>query len=390
MPRTRVLFLIPSLAACGAEAQLVTLVNGLDPDRFAKTLVTFEPESDLLPRVRQPEVTVIRLERRRWLDRGLARSIAEVIDQKAVDVVHTTLQIALLHGWLASRRSRRRPRLVNTIHTTRNRDLKGEVSQRLLWGPLQRACSRVVFVSERQAEHWLSRYPGLKERSRVIRNGVDPQHFAPESWRQAGRSLRSRLGISREALVVGCLAAFRPEKGHQLLLKAFAGLPEDAVLLLAGSGQCLPEVQAAASRLGLGARAHFLGRIEEVRPVLAACDLTVLASTAVETFSMAMLESLSMAVPVVATDIGGAAEAVLPGRTGALVPAGDAAALRQALLALGTDRQRVRHMGAAGRQLVLERFTHARMIQAFATVLKRHQDGSPWLPLAGHTLPPAR
>jgi glycosyltransferase involved in cell wall biosynthesis len=114
---------------------------------------------------------------------------------------------------------------------------------------------------------------------------------------------------------------------------------------------------------------QFLGLVADVWPVLAAADVSVLASTAVETFSIAMLESMAAALPMVASRIGGMEEAVTNGETGLLLPPGDTAALRDALVLLHADRDLARRMGQAGRVRVERDFTVERMAEATAAVL---------------------
>jgi glycosyltransferase involved in cell wall biosynthesis len=107
----------------------------------------------------------------------------------------------------------------------------------------------------------------------------------------------------------------------------------------------------------------------DVRPLLAGSNISVLASTA-ETFSIAMLESLAMEVPVVATDIGGASEAIQNGQTGLLVPPDDVTALASAIEHLIKDQRVRRQMGQSGRDFIKRRFTQRGMRAATSEVLK--------------------
>jgi len=205
---------------------------------------------------------------------------------------------------------------------------------------------------------------GKKE---VVYNGVDASFFDPTPFIEKGRTVREKLGIAIDARVVSCIAGFRPQKGHRFLLDAMGRL-EGVHLLLAGDGPLRGELEAMVGDMELGRRVHFLGNVADVRPVLAASDITVLASTA-EAFSMAMLESMAMETPVVATDVGGLAEAILPGETGFLVPPGDGTALAEALDEALGDHKQLRRMGRQARRLALDRFTKAEMVRRTAEVL---------------------
>jgi glycosyltransferase involved in cell wall biosynthesis len=94
-----------------------------------------------------------------------------------------------------------------------------------------------------------------------------------------------------------------------------------------------------------------------------------LASTAVETFSMAMLESMSMGVPVIATNIGGLKEAIIPGENGMLVPPGDPVALCRAMQEAAENRERFAAYGIRARQLVIANFSVNAMAKATETIL---------------------
>ena len=364
----RTLFILPSLRRAGAQAQTVDLLNAMG-DGFAKNLLVYEGNLDLLGRLNREKVDFIHIQRRKKLDMDLVRAIARVIDQREIQVVHCTLQFAFLMGWLATRFSKRKPPLVASIHTTLNVSLKEELLDRLLYRRILRNCEKIIFVCETQEKYWSGKFPELGEKAAVVYNGVDADHFSPGKAADKGRSLRLKHHIGDNSFVFCCIAGFRKEKGHDLLVRAFSEIGEDSHLLLAGEGEFKPGIEELVSRLGLSERVHFLGNVEDVRPVLEATDVSVLSSTAVETFSIAMLESMAMEVPVVATDIGGLKEAVIPGRTGELVPPGNFIALRGAMVRRLEDRRGTAEMGRQARKEVLRRFTVEKMRENTEQVL---------------------
>jgi len=203
----------------------------------------------------------------------------------------------------------------------------------------------------------------------VVYNGVDPAAYEPRTARAGGAELRRRLGIAADSNVISCIAGLRPEKGHTFLFDAFAGLSGSPWLLLAGDGPERSRLENLTKGLRARDRVCFLGEVRDVRPVISASDVTVLASTAVETFSMAMLESMAMEVPVVATDIGGLSEAIHVGETGDLVPAGDASALRASLQRMLDGDDERRRMGLRGRELIAAEFSVHAMTHATDTLL---------------------
>lgn len=358
------LFVVPTLRRAGAETQIIDLVNGLDSQAIRADLVVFERDIAQIDRVNQSFVTFKQFVRKGKYNFSFVRAMARYFDERDVKVIHCTMQFSLLVTWLALRFSRCRPKLVVAIHTTINVGRKEELLDQLLYRRLFRACECIIFVCHSQAQYWLSKYPELEAKSTVIYNGVDPAAYDPAKFEESGINFRREQGIPAGSRVIVNIAGFRREKGHDILIDAFATLPGEPHLVLAGDGECRKEVSQKIAFMGLEDRVHFLGNIDDVRPVLAASSLSVLASTAVETFSMAMLESLSMAVPMVATDIGGLKEAILPGITGDLVPIGDADALARAMRTILEDEQSLAAMGRQARQLIKDKFSKRGMIEA--------------------------
>lgn len=368
--KKKVLFIVPSLARAGAESQLVSLANGLDPTLFEKHVLWFERRDDLASQI-DDSVIQIRLRRKERLDLSLVRQISAVIEERNIDVVHSTLLIALFYAWFGRLLSRRKPPLVAAIHTTRNWDWRSEMFDRVLYRWLLMSCNAVVFVCDAQRQYWVKRFPFLERTAHRVYNGIDIERFKVVLDQKARRVCREKLGFADSSTVALCVAAMRPEKGHAILLDAMSLLRERCPglrLLLAGDGVLRPDIERRIAALGLEDRVYCLGLVPDVRDVLPLADFSVLPSTS-ETFSMAMLESMAMGVPPLATDVGGAAEAVQPGLTGSLVEPGDPEALAAAMLALSRDPANCRKMGERGRELVRERFTREKMIEETGRLL---------------------
>ena len=360
----RVLFVLPSLRRGGAETQVVDLVNGLDPIRFEKHLLVFESDPVLLERVDRTQVKFYHCPRKSRFDLDVARQIANVIDNEKIDLVHCSLQIALFMGWLGIRFSKRKPPLVLAVHTTVNVSKRDDWFDKYLYQWLMRGCRKVIFVCQAQEAYWQAKFPFLRTKSQVIYNGVDTDYFDPAQFVESGQSFRQGVGIPADGRVISHIAGFRPEKGHGILIEAFERVLSacpDVYLCLAGDGVMRPSIESMVSAKGLNGRVMFLGNVSDVRPMLAGSDISVIASTAVETFSIAMLESMAMRVPMVATNVGGTAEAVRNMKTGILVEVGDAGALAEGMLfMIRHDSERVR-MGNASRELVIEEFAEKNM-----------------------------
>jgi glycosyltransferase involved in cell wall biosynthesis len=192
------------------------------------------------------------------------------------------------------------------------------------------------------------------KRTAIIAPGLTREHIE-RCW-VAGRSnLIPQIGI------VGRIA---PWKGQDVFLEAAAlllreGFPAHFRIVgspLFGEEALERHLRELASNLGIQEHVEFLG-FSDVPAILRSLDVLVHASKIPEPFGQVIIEGLAAELPVIATDGGGAREVIENGRTGLLVPLGDARALAQALAQLLTQPERARCLAAAGRQHVLEHFT---------------------------------
>ena len=192
---------------------------------------------------------------------------------------------------------------------------------------------------------------------RLIYNGIEP-----EVPRQDKRTARAALGLDDEALIGIVVANLIPYKGHGDLIEALALaapklLPDWQILCVGADNDLRPELETLVAARGLAGHVRFLGQRRDVDRLLAAADFGVLPSRANEGFSNAILESMRAGLPMVVTDVGGNAEAIVDGATGFVVPPADAAALSTALLRLAHDPALRRRLGGAGRKRVATTFT---------------------------------
>lgn len=163
----------------------------------------------------------------------------------------------------------------------------------------------------------------------TIFNGADHKLFYPRDK----KSCRKALSLKKDALYILFIGNLIPIKGVDILLNAFAQIPGDHIhLLIAGSGHERSRYEAMTSLLGLSSRVTFVGRIDhDLVPIwLSAADIFVLPSRS-EGFPTVIPEAMMCGIPIVATDVGGVAEAVDNGRTGLLIQSEDIDSLASAL-----------------------------------------------------------
>jgi glycosyltransferase involved in cell wall biosynthesis len=359
---------VPSLIRAGAEIQAVSLANGLSTRSNTVHLCSLSDRNDLRDRI-GGAVTVHTFPRRSKFDRAPLGRIRSVVDEARIDVILGVMQFAAMVSWLASIRTYRKPPVVVGIHTTINVGLKEELQDRLIYRQILRRLAGIVFVCQNQREHWLRKFPELKDRAHVIYNGIDLDRYRRDGLERSALEVRDRLEIPADATVFTCVAAFRPEKGHENLLRSFSRLDANAYLILVGDGVLRERIMRTAEELGINDRLRLVGNIPDVRPTIVASNATVLASTSVETFSLAMLESMALGVPMIATRIGGASEAIQDHENGLLCAPGDVAALAGHLRWIAEHRPEARSLGCEAARTARRRFGVDTMIANYEQVL---------------------
>jgi glycosyltransferase involved in cell wall biosynthesis len=220
--------------------------------------------------------------------------------------------------------------------------------------------NRVICVCE--AEGQLARTIGPAKRVRVIHNGIatvgeDELDPVMEELRQRGP-------------VICALTLLRPGKGLETLIdgvpRVLARHPQAQVAIV-GEGPDLDALQARASARGVSQAIHFLGQSANALSVLRGADIFVHPSWA-ESFPYVILEAMSIGVAIVASDVGGIAEAIVDNESGLLVPSGDDHILANALIDLLDNASRRERLGDTAQRRVIERFGQTAMIDRLADV----------------------
>jgi sugar transferase (PEP-CTERM/EpsH1 system associated) len=347
--RVRVAHLVLGLGVGGLEKVVLNLARRTDRRRFETRVLCLQQGGALRARFEDMGIPVDSLDLPRLPKARTLVRLVRWLRQARPDVLHTHNPTPHVFGALAARAAG----VPVVVHTKHGRNYPDSF-RAVAWNRLASWLSdRIVPVSADAAAvaREVERIRGRKVQ--VIRNGIDPADFAAPAGLRPGAGKRA-VHVARLMDLV---------KDQTTLLRA-ARLVVDREpgfqLTVVGDGPDRARLEALAGELGLGGHVHFLGMRSDVRELLGAADLFVLSSLT-EGISLTLLEAMAAGLPVVATEVGGNREVVVPGETGLLVPAGSPAALAEALLALVRDPERARRMGAAGRRRVEDQFSLARM-----------------------------
>lgn len=194
---------------------------------------------------------------------------------------------------------------------------------------------------------------------------VDESNFRPATPEQRAAA-RAHYGLPADAFVVCMLAAVEPRKNHELLLDALAiakakGRPIHALMAGSDFARRRDELTAKIERDGLVDLARLMKHEPAVR-LYQASDANVLCSR-VEGFGLCTVEAMHCGLVPIRTPTAGAAELIVDGESGFIVPTDDPAVLASRLIELATDADRRRVLGEAARERAASRFTMSRMVE---------------------------
>lgn len=252
--------------------------------------------------------------------RSLARAVRQlrhVLTENHYDVVHTHTPIAsfLTRTACGSLPAKRRPRIVYTAHGFHFHP-RGKPMTNCVYAAAEkiagRWCDRLVVIN--QTDYQAARRLRLAAHGQIVQFpgiGIDLDWYEPSAEMcHSARELRKKLGFSPDDVVFAMLAEMTPNKNHHVVLHALEhNADENHHVVFAGDGEMRESLEEETRRLHLEDRVHFLGVIDDIRPLVLASAATLLPSRR-EGLPRVVLESLALGVPVIGTNIRGIVELV--------------------------------------------------------------------------------
>lgn len=374
---SRVAFLIPTLDRIGgAERQLVDVAKALSARGWhVSTVALSGAGGTAAAELAGAGVDFANLEMRRGLadPRGWLR-FNRWLGRERPEIVHAHLPHA---AWMArwSRLAAPARVVIDTVHTsatgTRGRRLGYRWSR---WLP-----DRVTAVGEAVRDAYVGAGMATADQICVIPNGIDTGAWRPDETVSEEHRKEMGFGLEFVWFAAGRLEAV---KDYTTMLRAFAETPESGRLVIAGTGAMEGELRSLSAEVGIGDRVRFLGFEPNVRRWMQAADAFVLSSRW-EGLPMALIEAAACGLPAVATDVPGTREVVKDGETGWLARAGAAASLAEKMQRIMRSRPEERRaMGATARQLAIERFSLAKVLDRwealYGELLERNPNPRRW------------
>lgn len=359
----RIAQFIGSFNQGGTERQAVSLIGDLTRmANFEISVATLDRSGVLLGDVeRLPVGTIPEFRLNSFFDLNFVRQVrlcASWLRKERVNLVHTHDFYTNIFGMAAASLAGVRARVASKRETGGMRSRAQAMVERIAF----HRAHRIVANSEAVCEH-LAASGVAGHKVEVIYNSLDMERFDRTSDIEFP-------GLPKGRRLITLVANLRHDvKNVPMLLRAaaqVAGRIPDADFVIAGEGDLEAELRRLASDLGIDHRVHFIGRCTDVPGLLASSFAGVLTSTN-EGFSNSILEYMAAGLPVVATDVGGAREAVASGETGYLITSDDDAGLARSLIDLLEDPRSAARFGDAGRARAKAMFSpEARLMRTSA------------------------
>ncbi len=364
--KINILYIIDQLkGGGGTERHLVRLATLLDRKRFKTAISFFDGASGALhEEIRKHGIPVKDLNLRRiYSPKALVQGIrlARFMRGNNIDIVQTFHFNSDTLGVFVSRLAGV-PKIVSSRRDTG--DLK-KPRQIFLNKLMDRFIDRFIMVCNTVGRR-VHESEGVPEHKAVtIYNGVDVERFSNISPGEI-ESLRTKLGVAENDFVVGIAAIFRPEKAYHVFFEGIEKvLPtiKNLKVLVLGFGPTKEYFESYCNKGPLKNVVRFLGFVEEVERFLPLMDVFCLVPNKNEGFSNAILEAMAAGRPVIASDVGGNAEAVVHNEIGIIIPPDDPASLSRAILELYNNPERRLEMGQRARERAANSFSLGKMIK---------------------------
>ncbi len=229
-----------------------------------------------------------------------------------------------------------------------------------------------ITVSEANKQLLMRDYRIHSHRIKLIRNGINLKKFS--SSREGRQRIRHEFGITEDQLLVGTVARFSFQKGHEFTIEAIPSIlrscPQSRFLLV-GDGPEREKIQHRIQELNLSSFVTITGERQDIPDLLSALDLFLLTSI-FEGLPLSVLEAMAVGTPVIATAVNGTPEAVADELTGVLIPPQDSQAVAQAVIALLKDPEKRKALSQKSRERVQKYFDQSFMVRQVEDLYDNH------------------
>lgn len=359
MVKTRVVNIITDTNIGGAGKVLQNYIKYHNKHKF-DIIVVLPKESKLADMLEGQGASIIRFEKLagKSMDVKSIIPVRNLLKRLKPDIVHT-------HASLSSRIAAKMAGNCKIIYTRHcayppSNFMKSSLGMFIGRTVARLFADKVIAISKAVKEN-LTETGVPEDKITVMMNGVEPLKKLDDEEKTA---LRAEYKISDDEKTAGMIGRLEPVKGHEYFIRAIKECNENGLRIkgiIAGTGGIEQELKQLVKDLGIEDKIIFTGFLTDVAPVVNILDVFVNASYGTEASSLAMLEAMSLAKPVVATNYGGNPYQVKNGKTGLLVPIKDNDYMSDAIIRILNDPDIYAAYSAAAEEDYLAHYTAAHM-----------------------------
>ena len=357
--KPRVLHILSSLKAGGAETNLLSLMQYFDQEKFEHAVAYGGEGGELEEEFSSLNINLIKLSDRQLSLRGLIKItgiIGKIVDYKP-DIIHAHLDIPNVYGLLAGYVTGAKVILHFHGFGILYKELAGfSKLDKLIWWMLSRSyryCDCAFSICDFQLPY-LKRAGIAKQKIRKIKNGItiEQKNGLPMALDELKHD---------NAYCFVNVARFHKQKNHEILIMAFSDVVKhypNAYLVLAGDGPLYSKIEKRVNELGLQDKVSLLGMRRDIPNILASCNCFVQAS-GWELSPITLLEAMLAKMPVIATNVGGVSEIVTDQESGLLIDTNNITSLTEAMIYMATHSQHADKMGTCGYEKVVNELSNS-------------------------------
>jgi glycosyltransferase involved in cell wall biosynthesis len=356
-----ILYIIGQLGLGGSENQLLDLIRRLPPQEYRLYICSLWCDMLLAPEFLKAGVEIAPFHKSRHIDISIVWKLCNFIRHKSIDIAHCIMFSGTTWGRLSAILAG----VPIIIASERNVDIWKTWPYWIIDNILAPFTNIIIENSKSVKLYYCRHVKGSIKKSVVVYNGVDINRFVRDD--NIRSTERRRLQILESAPVVGIVANLSQNKDYPNLLNSavlIRKIVPSINILIVGEGKERLKLIKLTQELGLTNCVKFLGLCREVEKILPIFDVFVLPS-AYEGFSNVIIEAMACGLPVVATNVGGNAEAVVEGETGFVVPPHSSELLAERVIELLIKTDLAKQMGNRGRERVESMFNMEKMVNAY-------------------------
>jgi len=289
--------------------------------------------------------------------------ISKIVKRLGIDIIHSQTRIAQVTGFFVSKLCG--IPMVTTCHGFFHKNIGRLILPS--WG------EKVIAISDAVNENLINYFGVDKSRVTLIYNGIDVKKFLKDFSEEEKDKLKDKFGIKKDYRVIGMIARFTPDKGHDILLYGLYDILKEkpnVQLVFVGDGDKRQDMVELSQKLNLSDNVVFVKPQIDTVNALAIMDVFMFTPKRREGLGLALLEALASGKPVVATDVGGISSVVENNVNGFLVEPSNPTLLAEPVLRLLKDKTLYARMAQAGKEIVVKKFSINGMVDRTEEVYK--------------------